>query len=261
MLSGTKDNTANPLNGTSFAQRNADGTWADPVPTGLANGATSGKRHHRGRGPGQPDADLRLRLRRQPLAAGRRDRPYERDRGAHRRHAARRPGRGQRPAVRPRRRRPLLAQLVQLAQPARGLPAAVRPGDRAADRQRRARAEVDRRPELRRRPHGARMRRAVPRRLPRGRRAGQQHALPRRLGRRRRRLDPGQQHGPAEASIAAAALPSGGMWIVWHEDGTPAYHAELANDTAPAAATRTSDSRRRTACRCSTPRWRRPTAG
>src|SRR4051794_14052221 len=34
MLSGS--------NGTSFAQRNADGTWAPPVPTGLANGATSG---------------------------------------------------------------------------------------------------------------------------------------------------------------------------------------------------------------------------
>lgn len=34
MLSGVDD-------GTSFAQRNADGTWAAPVPTGLAHGATS----------------------------------------------------------------------------------------------------------------------------------------------------------------------------------------------------------------------------
>jgi len=34
MLSGS--------NGTSFAQRNADGTWAAPVSTGLENGATSG---------------------------------------------------------------------------------------------------------------------------------------------------------------------------------------------------------------------------
>src|SRR6185369_435217 len=30
-------------------------------------------------------------------------------------------------------------------------------------------------------------------------------------------------------SIAASAIPNGGMWIVWHEDGTPAYHAELAS--------------------------------
>ena len=63
-------------------------------------------------------------------------------------------------AVRPRRRRPLLAQLVQLDRSARGLPAAVRPGHRPADRQRRARAEVDRCAELRRRPHGTRLRRA-----------------------------------------------------------------------------------------------------
>jgi len=33
---------ANPLNGTSFAARNADGSWAAPAPTGLANSASSG---------------------------------------------------------------------------------------------------------------------------------------------------------------------------------------------------------------------------
>jgi hypothetical protein len=37
--------------------------------------------------------------------------------------------------------------------------------------------------------------------------------------------------GPVQpnSAIAAAAVPSGGMWIVWHEDGTPAYHVKLAN--------------------------------
>ena len=30
-------------------------------------------------------------------------------------------------------------------------------------------------------------------------------------------------------SIAAAGVPNGGTWIVWHEDGTPAYHVKLAN--------------------------------
>ena len=37
--------------------------------------------------------------------------------------------------------------------------------------------------------------------------------------------------GPVQpnVSVAASAVPNGGMWIVWHEDGTPAYHAELAS--------------------------------
>ena len=124
------------------AQRRRD--VGRPGPHGPRQRRDERERDHRDRGAGQPDTDLRLRLRRQPLAAGRRDRPYERDGGAHRRHAARGQRRGQRPAVRPRRRRALLAQLVQLAQSARGLPAAVRPDHRAADRQRRTRAEVDR---------------------------------------------------------------------------------------------------------------------
>jgi hypothetical protein len=42
MLSGQKDASNDPLNGTSFAQRNADGSWAAPVTTGLFGGATSG---------------------------------------------------------------------------------------------------------------------------------------------------------------------------------------------------------------------------
>ncbi|TML06391.1 MAG: hypothetical protein E6G41_07610 [Actinobacteria bacterium] len=41
MLSGDKDNSGGPPNGTSFAQRKADGTWSDPVTTGLFGGATS----------------------------------------------------------------------------------------------------------------------------------------------------------------------------------------------------------------------------
>jgi hypothetical protein len=42
MLSGTQDNVpTNPLNGTSFAQRNADGSWAAPISSGLFGGATS----------------------------------------------------------------------------------------------------------------------------------------------------------------------------------------------------------------------------
>jgi hypothetical protein len=41
MLSGDRDNSGTPPNGTSFAQRNADGSWADPVTTGLFGGATS----------------------------------------------------------------------------------------------------------------------------------------------------------------------------------------------------------------------------
>jgi hypothetical protein len=32
----------------------------------------------------------------------------------------------------------------------------------------------------------------------------------------------------ANVSIAAAGVPNGGTWIVWHEDGTPAYHVKLA---------------------------------
>ena len=37
--------------------------------------------------------------------------------------------------------------------------------------------------------------------------------------------------GPVQpnAFITAAQAPSGGMWIAWHEDGTPAYHVELAS--------------------------------
>jgi len=41
MLSGDRDNSGTPPNGTSFAQRNADGSWSDPVTTGLFGGATS----------------------------------------------------------------------------------------------------------------------------------------------------------------------------------------------------------------------------
>src|SRR5437868_743638 len=41
MLSGDKDNSGTPPDGTSFAQRNADGSWGAPVTTGLFGGATS----------------------------------------------------------------------------------------------------------------------------------------------------------------------------------------------------------------------------
>lgn len=41
MLSGDKDTSNSDLNGTSFAQRNADGSWGTPVTTGLFGGATS----------------------------------------------------------------------------------------------------------------------------------------------------------------------------------------------------------------------------
>jgi hypothetical protein len=36
--------------------------------------------------------------------------------------------------------------------------------------------------------------------------------------------------GPSQPNVnlAATGVPSGGMWIVWHEDGTSAYHAVLA---------------------------------
>ena len=160
MLSGTKDNTSNPLNGTSFAQRNADGTWADPVPTGLANGATSGSAITAIAGPDNQTPiyvfDYGGNLWLQVGATGRTSgtEVHLGDTQLGGSVEGNGPRFGHDAAGR------YWLTWYNSTQPARGLPAAVRPDHRAADRQRRSRAEVDRSAELRRRPYGAGMRRA-----------------------------------------------------------------------------------------------------
>jgi hypothetical protein len=229
MLSGTKDTSNDPLNGTSFAQRNADGSWAAPVPTGLANGATSGSAVTAIAGPDNQTpiyafvygADLFLQV----GATGRTgstavhigssqlggnvegDGPRLGKDGAGRYWLAWYNGRD-----------PFGVYLLQI-DPTTGQPigsAAPAPSS-AALQNGEGRFALACAAQCRVVFHESD--------------APGNHTS--KLGvwgvgdANTTTVSGPVQPGPF---ITAAAVPNGGMWLAWHEDGTPAYHAELAND-------------------------------
>jgi hypothetical protein len=229
MLSGTKDNTSNPLNGTSFAQRNADGTWADPVPTGLANGATSASAVTAVAGPDSQTpvyvfdygGDLWLQVGATGRTSG--TEVHLRDTQLGGQVEGNGPRLGHDAAGRYwiswyNSRNPLGVYLLQF-DPTTGQPigsAALAP--KSTDSQNFA---------------DGRMALAC---------AAQCRVVYHEADAQGNNTlfldvwgvgDAGSTRvsGPVQpnASVAASAVPNGGMWIVWHEDGTPAYHAELAS--------------------------------
>ena len=230
MLSGTKDNASNPLNGTSFAQRNADGTWADPVPTGLANGATSGSAITAVAGPDNQTpiyvfdygGNLWLQVGATDRTSGTEVHIGDTQLG------------GQVEGNGPRfghdaagrywlswynSRNPLGVYLLQF-DPATGQPigsAALAPKSTDGLNFGDGRMALACAAQCRVVYHEAD---AQGNNTPYLDVWGVGDADSTRVS---NTVQP-------NVSIAAAAVPSGGIWLVWHEDGTPAYHAELAND-------------------------------
>jgi hypothetical protein len=230
MLSGIKDNTNSDLNGTSFAQRTADGSWADPVTTGLFGGATSGAAVTAIAGPDNQTPlyvfDYGGNLVVQAGATGRTSQTGVRigDTQLGGQVEGNGPRLGHDAAGRYwlswyNSRNPLGVYLLQL-DPASGQPigsAALAP--RSTD----GLNFGDGRMAL---ACGATCRVVYHEADAQGNNtpyldvwgAGD--------------ADSTRVTGPVQpnVSIAATPRPSGGMWIVWHEDGTPAYHAAMADD-------------------------------